>query len=101
MIEPFAVLARHHLDVLLIQDNAIEVRIARLTRPIGLTIFLEYPVEEPGLVVSILDDLDSAKHDDARIHECRVAGKRCTGPIAAASIHMRGCDSMFRWKCPP
>jgi hypothetical protein len=81
VVQPFAVLARQDLDLLFVQDDAIQVRIARLERPIGLTIFLEHAVKEPCLPVAVIQDLDGAKHDHARIHERRVARERL------ASVH--------------
>ena len=57
---------RDEFDLLLVENDAIQMWIARLERPIRLPVFLEKAVEEPRLSVAILDDAHLPEHDDVR-----------------------------------
>jgi hypothetical protein len=72
------VLASDHLNLLFIQDNAIEKRIPRLKRPARLAVLGEHLVEEPALLVSIGDYSNRTEHDHAREDQSGVAGERAT-----------------------
>jgi len=72
---------RDEFDLLLVENDAIQMWIARLERPIRLPVFLEKAVEEPRLSVAILDDAHLPEHDDARVDERRIAG------VWTAAVH--------------
>jgi hypothetical protein len=54
MMQALATLAGHDLDFLFVQNDAVKQRISGAESPIGLTVFCQYLIEEPGLFGSIL-----------------------------------------------
>lgn len=106
MIQAFAVFARHHLDLLLVQDDAIQVRVARLEGPIGLTIFLQHPVEEPRLPTSVVHDIGMVFFVGVITEEVLEAvmpggalyrWRRTLLPVVAAIGGVLGATAMYFW----
>ena len=69
-------LASHNLHLLLVQNDAIDLRIAGLKCPTRFSVLGHQPIEEPFFLGTVVKNTQRTKDHDAGVHKSGIAGKR-------------------------
>ena len=93
-------LAGYDLDLLLVENDAINQGISRLECPVWLPVLYQEAIKKPSLLVARLgtrQDFDRSKHDYAGVHKGGVA---CIGHAAMQVADLRHLAGRVRGLLP-